>query len=265
MTPVALSVIHCSEDELAGHIAEQLFDRAVSEVVQEDWIRELWAPTTRASARLFVDLEGRPGRSNRTDIKNSFTETGRRFRFHLRGLSGNAALAYKCYRLASMIEADGDHLLLLSFDTDHKPEEQRCSKGIQQARGNGSSFVPCVIAEASPEFDAWILAGFAPCNEHERNLLASACSDLGFDPVSNPHMLTSTVDRDVRDAKRVCMRLLELPEQAGPEHEKVLSCLEAPLPVLRLNGGLAGLDAFIRSIESEVLATLGGTSAAESA
>lgn len=259
MNQTSLTIIHCTEDSLAAHVTEHLLDRTVAERAEAQWVRDLWDPAVRPAARLYVDLAGLPGRSNRPHVK------ARRLRFHPRGLSANAAHAYVCFRLASALDIEGDRLLLLSFDTDGRPIEQRCARGIIQAAGAVPAPMRVVIAEATPEFDGWVLAGFIPRNDHEHRLLTSERDALGragysFDPVRAPHLLTSTIERDARDAKKVCGRLLQLQAQAGPEDGRVRDCLDAPLHTLRANGAKAGLEEFIRDVETVVLPLLEGGS-----
>jgi hypothetical protein len=172
-------------------------------------------------------------------------------------VSGNAALAYVAVRLACLAPVEGDRALLLSFDVDRHPPEECCAPGVLAALQSAEAPLGVLVAEAQPEFDAWVISGFLPKDAGERSLLEGERRRLEeaghtFDPVTEPHKLTSTLPGDPRDAKAMCARLLRLEGQAVPTDGRVRECLDAPLETLLTNGAEAG----IRGLLSEVVAVL---------
>jgi hypothetical protein len=269
---VTLTITHCAEDALAAGLSSQLTDRVIAERATSEWLRDLWSEKALlASQRRFVDLEGRPGAMNRTHL--GLVERQRRLRVHPRhlasgrSLGGNAALAYKCVRLAATATVDGPHALLIAFDTDHKPVEERCRAGVEAARHGTTFDLAIVVAEAHPEFDGWVIAGFVPTSRRDHDAIASVRQSLraaGFsiDPLTEPHRLTSTVSDDARDAKALCMALLGLEHQAAPDHPLVDACVQTtPLDTLLARAGDAGLNAFVDDILGAVLPLLEGRAA----
>jgi hypothetical protein len=255
---VTLTVTVCAEDSLAADTSTRPLDRVVCERATEDWLREYWSdPALREDQRSVVDLAGRAGWSDRAHLKH--VETPRHLRAHLRDprsnrpLSGNAALAYKSVRVAATRPTEGPHVLLLAFDTDHRPDEQRCRAGVEAALLDVTHDLAVVVAEAHPEFDAWIIAGFVATGRHHHDTVASVRADLraaghAFDPMVEAHRLTSDVAGDPRDAKKLCARLLGLDEQAHFGHPEVRRCADA-LPLDSPTARAVGVAAFVDGSE----------------
>lgn len=118
----------------------------------------------------------------------------------------------------------------------------------QQHRANASVRVDVDIAVgvATPEHEAWVLAGFVPQDDTERATLEAARAHLGFDPCTQGEQLTSGRERDARDAKRV-LRALGL----TAERRRTLLA-ETDLDVLRGRGQRNGLAAFLDEIQTRL-------------
>lgn len=249
---MTVRVLVHAEDALADGVARDLLDRAVHEEAEEDWLRDLWAPGARDHQRAFEDFSPEKPSSNRFRVHPRDPKTNR-------ALLGNAALAYQCVRIAARRRGpDDDVLLLLAFDTDHRPDEHRCRHGVAVATDSAEAAVPTVVAEATPEFDAWVLAGCDLDRPPHRSQHAAVCAHMksqGFaiDPVKEPHRLTSKKGDDPRDAKTIAQRLLGLDQQVGPDHREAQRCWEdTALKVLRERGDEAGVAAFLTDVRREV-------------
>lgn len=263
---MTLTVTLCAEDSLAAGVSAQLFDRTIAERARAQWLRDLWVdPDLRATQRRVVDFDDRDGWSNRSHV-GEVEARGRR-RVHPRdpetnrSLGGNAALAYKCVRLAAALPLDGPHALLLAFDADQKPVDQHCRTGVVAATRDATLDFVVVVAEPQPEFDAWVIAGFVPASQRDHDEVAAIREHLraaghSIHPVAEPHRLTSTVAGDPRDAKSLCQRLLGLDAQAGPDEPAVLACVDA-LPLTPPPERLADVRAFVDDVERGVLPLLG--------
>lgn len=235
---MSIKVVHCCEDSLAADCSKHLTLRIVEE-------RSGSNPSLA-----FVDLGGETGWSNRTGVAEAMPTTGRFRRIHPRGLKGDAALAYKCVRAAT---GQGS-ALLIAFDSATPDSPLR--QGVEAARNTVAQSIPTVVAEATPEFDAWVLMGHEPGQAHEVDALAEVVAALRFDPRERPHALNGTTGNE-RDAKRVCQRLLGLETQANATaHPRVIDALNAPLQVLLRRGRETGFPEFVGDVEEHLLPLL---------
>jgi hypothetical protein len=249
---VTVRVLVHAEDALADGVARDLLDRAVHEEAEDNWLRDLWEPGSRDQQRAFEDFSPTEPSSPRFRVHPRDPKTNR-------ALGGNAALAYPCVRLAAQQRGPNeDVLLLIAFDTDHRADELRCRHGVAVATGSAEAAVPTIVAEATPEFDAWVLAGCNVETSPYRKRHAELCTRLtsaghSIDPVREPHRLTSTVDGDPRDAKSLARELLGTKEQVAPEHREARPCWEErSLHVLRAHGAKAGIPEFLEDVCREV-------------
>jgi hypothetical protein len=94
----------------------------------------------------------------------------------------------------------GMDAVLLIRDDDRRVDRRR---GLEQARAVSPLHDRIVIGLAHTKRECWVLAGFEPCNDQERALLAEIRQELGFDPREQAEQLTAIHDHDKRSAKRV--------------------------------------------------------------
>lgn len=256
---MTLRILHFAEDALSAAVSRELLDRVVAER-GPDWLRDLFAdPALRATQRRFEDLEGADRWASRGAVKAQAEARGVR---SFKRLSGNAALAAKCLLLAATI--DRACVVLLAFDRDRHPDEETVRHGAVTSSSQGTPRP--VVAEATPEFDAWVLAGWRPENRAEETALRRAQERLAadgwsFSPLHALHRLTSDVAGDARDAKRLCALLCGLAEgeQVAPSHDRARRCwTEAPLVDLAERGELLGLRSYLDEVERVVIPALGG-------
>ncbi len=236
---MSLTVFVFAEDALAGACATQLLDRVVSERLTTEWLREHWSAETRASARTFVPLK----RRFQTRVPST-----------LRGREKDAYVAVHAAE-ANRELLEGQSVLLMAFDSDNLAEESRMRAAIGRVLEETSALI-AIVAEATPEFDAWVLMGHEPRQTHEEAELRAVCAELQFDPRERPHDLNSTTNNQ-RDAKRLCQRLLFLNHQADPNHPRVMQALDAPLELMLRRGKLAGFPEFVDDIVKKLLPYLG--------
>lgn len=138
-------------------------------------------------------------------------------------------------------------LVILVRDTDGHTE--RC-RGLQQARTDPKRRWPFAIllGAAHPMRESWVVAGFQPQDERERERLATVTAELGFDPRLSPEKLDATDEQAKRSAKRVLRQL------TNEDREREQPCLAAtPLDDLMSRGQGCGLANFLLYVERRVL------------
>lgn len=139
-------------------------------------------------------------------------------------------------------------VVVLVRDADNRNEERR--EGFEQARTSSPHLSRIVIGIANPEREAWVLAGFVPCDEREQSALASERQRLGFDPTLRPHELGGNAKRSAKAA---------LASLVGGDDRRELRCLTEPsLTHLRQRGAHTGLAAFLDEIDERVVTVIAG-------
>jgi hypothetical protein len=103
-----------------------------------------------------------------------------------------------------------------------------------------------------PEREAWVLAGFDPGDDGERQRFEALHRDLGFSPALHAVRLRDKDTGAARNIKRVLAIL------TGDDAEREARCwLEPPLATLRERGIATGLSAFLDELEAALPAVLG--------
>lgn len=136
-------------------------------------------------------------------------------------------------------------------DLDNQPERK---EGIEQARLEHINLQPkleIVIGAANPKREAWVLNGFVPSNQNEKEILEEIKTKLCFDPCRDSHKLRSVAETEperVRNAKVVVAQLTD----GNMEREKL--CWEdTDLKVLREIGMHTGLTDYIQEVEQRLI------------
>lgn len=241
-----VTIFVVAEDALASGVSRHLLDRIVPDVVRVEWLRDLWTDQLVA-AREYVPLE--PNYLQRIPP----------------GLEGKAKDVYRAWR-AAIVETERRGLnatstaLLLAFDSDHNEAHLRLRRGVEAVRTIAptralDASLGVICAEATPEFDAWVMLGHEP-TEHERTTLNEVRALLGFDPRERPEALNSTTGNE-RDAKRLCTRLLHLDGPAHPSLPRVIDALNAQLSTFRERGTKVGIAEFANDVEAVLRPILG--------
>jgi hypothetical protein len=226
-----------AEDALARFVTTSLIDRFVPELARTVWLRELWL-NNLSSARTYQTISGP----------------------HVRvpsGLSGRAKDLFRAFHLSlAEQERRGEDLaLVFAFDTDRSEAARSSLRQVRALHPEGS--LVTVLAEATPEFDGWLLLGHEPANDRERQALDQIVKKLGFDPRRRVVGLNSTTGNE-RDAKRVCQDLLLIEHQAGPGDDGVERALRAEHDRLVAHADGTGFLEFVGDIRAELLPLLEG-------
>jgi hypothetical protein len=218
--------------------ATELADRVFSQVEWLDgqlehfrqWVSEVggrrltWTGVRRLAAEIGIEVsgffEGKPGLPD--------AQMARRALLYLRSVLPDLAG------------------ILLIRDQDDQPQRRA---GLKQACDDAPNAPPIVIGLAIPEREAWVLAGFVPLTEHERERLATERQTLGFDPCAQSHRLTDGKnDQGSRSPKRVLHALT-----AG-DLERQRACWLAPrLEELCQRGQQNGLAAFVDEVRERFI------------
>jgi hypothetical protein len=163
----------------------------------------------------------------------------------------DAVTTLKALRLAERLNPVAT---VLMRDIDAQAER---AQGLEQGRNEyqrtsvNSAKMKVVLAAPNRYREAWLLAGFDPKNERERQRLETERNDLkSFDPTTQPHRLRDAPGQP-RCAKDVWNRLSD--EDAARE----IHCWEqTPLETLHARGADCGLSAFLKEIETHLVPAL---------
>lgn len=111
--------------------------------------------------------------------------------------------------------------------------------------------VPDHLRLPGPAREAWVLAGFNPCDDTERARLDELRRELSFSPIEHAHRLRDKNDGALRDIKRV-LRVLT----GGIPDREERCWTEPPLTSLRARGVDSGLTAFLEEVQAILLPLL---------
>ena len=141
--------------------------------------------------------------------------------------------------------------ILLIRDLDNQPERRT---GLEQARQQDSQRQPnleIMIGTSDRAREAWVLNGFIPQNDSEKQTLKDIVEQLKFDPCEQAHRLRSNSnakgDRE-RNPKVVLTQLTD-----GDYNRERLCWEETPLELLRQRGAETGLTVYLAELEERLL------------
>lgn len=135
--------------------------------------------------------------------------------------------------------------VVIARDVDGKAER---IIGFEQARSDRDWPFAIVGALAQPEVEAWLISAWIPRTPDEQDVLDQARRDLGFDPTSASHLLTSKRATDKKDAKRILDLLSDQDRSAAEECWRT-----ADIERLRQNGRENGLTRFLTETEEQIV------------
>ena len=145
--------------------------------------------------------------------------------------------------------------VLLIRDLDNQPQRR---EGIEQARSehiNRQPKLEIIIGTAERMREAWVLSGFIPFNQQEKQILQEIMTELTFNPCEESHKLRSnslTEPDRLRNPKVVVEKL------TGGRMEREQQCWEeTSLEYLREKGDRTGLTAYIKEIEERLIPIIG--------
>lgn len=175
---------------------------------------------------------------------------------HFTGEPGaaGAQMARNVFLLARHLIQRGHQLdaVVLLWDMDGKAAERR--RGLEQARAEARALRSVDIALGCPdhEGEAWVLAGFEPQTDQEREALARLTRELGFSPVKDSHRLHAARDHEPRSVKRVLEVL------TSGEQERAQQCWRlTSLATLEERGEHNGLRDFLKELREVLLPRVG--------
>lgn len=134
--------------------------------------------------------------------------------------------------------------IVLVWDVDVQSENRPA--GVKAARDEARRWAPfqIICGFPDPEREAWVLAGFEPCDDDEQTCLEALRRELGFSPVLQAVELRAKQPGHPRDIKRV------LRELTRGDHEREERCWTEPaLETLRARGKDTGLAAFLAEVD----------------
>jgi len=235
--PISIAIVcEGSSDQRTGSC---LADRVCCAEI--DWLEEEILPHVRAWRGL--------------DPKNAYLEwtaaarLSRTKRIPIGGFSGGpAAPDAHAARKALWLLHDSEHppdAIVLLRDSDGDPHRRR---GLEQARRSTSFRTPIVIGVADRNRECWVLAGFEPLDETEKNRLTEIEQEIGFDPRVVAHRLTGSRRSPKKDAKRVLAQLT-----GGDRDREAECCTGTDLSILEERGEKTGLVDYLAEIRTKLV------------
>ncbi len=232
-------------------IATDLADRVLCDRIE--WLDESLLPAQRS----WAEIE--PGRPflRWQDLKHLKLPNGRpprpRSRFGDEPTAPDAAAADIALQFAAFLpHSERPAAVLLIRDADNQPERRR---GLQQAstRETGQDWpFRIIIGLADPKREAWVLAGFEPCDDAERACLQELRRELGLDPRTHSERLGARTPGSKHDAKRVVNKL------TADNREREVKCWqEPPLEHLRTHGSANGLRSYLLDLDAQLVPLIG--------
>ncbi len=141
--------------------------------------------------------------------------------------------------------------ILLIRDRDDQAERRQ---GLEQARASYTSLTRIVIGLAVPERECWVLSGFEPKDDAEREKLDEEIRHLGFHPCRESHRLTACKDDQAkRSPKRVHAKLI------GRDRDREGECWQSSaLSVLAERGADNGLRDYLDEVRKFLVPLITG-------
>ena len=158
------------------------------------------------------------------------------------------AMFYRKLLLAFDQASPRPALVIFGRDGDRRASERR--SGFEQVVTGLKWPFTAILAMPEPESEAWFVAGFTAKTKDEDARLGRVRESLNFDPVTQPHRLTSQPATADTDAKRVLAALV------GDGHDRRDACLETELDTLAQNGAHAGLARLLDELREHLLPLL---------
>jgi hypothetical protein len=260
VTEVAYRFVLLAEDRINARTAAVLVDRVIEESdATPEWLRELWAAEQREHTRAWTHASGDLGERfdrgtySKLDHINAFCPGARALR---RGVGAKAATVSKAMLCVQLCEPDDSAAAaVIALDADEDPEDAAAMRRAFEAQRAQleADGVRCalLLALAQPESEAWCVAAV---DEHADNsaTIAALRRELGFDPIRQPHELTSTSKTAKRDCKRVFEALL-----GDRDSEAALSVVErAALEAWTSHDDSYGVRALAESVTTRLCPAL---------
>ncbi|HBQ98034.1 MULTISPECIES: hypothetical protein [unclassified Roseofilum] len=166
-----------------------------------------------------------------------------------RTLKTDGAAARKVLNLVRFLQRQRDiQAVLFIRDLDHQPERRQHLEDVRSEEISKKPKLEIIIGTPDRNREAWVLNGFIPGDEQERQVLEDMAQKLSFDPCLEAHKLRSPEPQELRNAKSVLEKL------TGNDYSREQQCWEATdLEVLRERGEQTGLTPYLREIETGLI------------
>lgn len=236
-----------------------LLDRLLAEE-GPDWVRE--AMDTPEAVRTWHERERErePGAPffdvhGYADIAKHWGAPMQRGHFDGKRGSAGARMARTILALVGHLRRKRElaiDAVIVIWDMDGEAQERKA--GLTQAREWASSAPGCeglAIVYGCPDFEmeAWLLCGFEPANDAERQRLEVQRQRLGFSPVLDSHRLDVRSDHDLYGAARPKSAKLVLEDLVAGDRERRRACWQATaLAILRERGEHNGLREYLEEL-----------------
>ncbi|WP_071190742.1 hypothetical protein [Trichormus sp. NMC-1] len=196
-----------------------------------------------------------------SDIKKILISSGLKFPkyrgHHSKGvpLKADGAASIKILNLVRFLQKTRQiKAVIFIRDLDNQPERK---EGIEQARSEHINKTPkleIVIGAADPKREAWVLNGFIPSNQQEKQILEEIKNNLSFDPCIESHRLRATSEKEPERIRNVKVVVEQL---TGKDMEREKQCWEETnLKHLRERGVDTGLTDYIQEVEKRLAAII---------
>jgi hypothetical protein len=220
-----------------------------------DWVREHLEHFPLEHLRTWVGCRGRPF-FDLHRYRDEARDRGIRLphaRFEGRAGAPGFLAAQTAFLIARHVAETTEPVdaVLFVWDADNQGDARR--DGWDQALSLGLHHGRFRVAFGCPDLEreAWVLAGFEPDNDAERELLEEERHFLRFCPCTEPHRLRDNKDHEPRSPKRVLRKL------TGGDDEREEQCwTQAPLERLRARGVDSGLVAFLEEVKEHLVEPL---------
>jgi hypothetical protein len=170
-------------------------------------------------------------------------------------LKADGAISVKVLNLVRFLQRTRQiKAVLFIRDLDNQPERRQ---GLEQARleqVNRQPLLEIIIGTANPKREAWVLNGFVPLNQREKQILAEIKTRLTFDPCTESHRLRSTSLQEpdrMRNAKVIVEQLTD-----GDMRREQQCWEDTDLELLRERGIHTGLVDYIGEVEQRLPALI---------
>jgi hypothetical protein len=228
---------------LVDRVLRELAPAWVADNFESPEVIRTWQPD--GFGRTYFDIHDLNRYMDRLQIRG--------VRGHFNGRPGRAggAMARKAFLIAHAVTRTAPDkpidAVVLVWDMDEQRDER--TQGVEAARDEAQRWArfQIVCGYPDPEREAWVLAGFEPCDDDEKRRLDALHRDLGFSPVHHAAQLRDRRKGALRDIKRVLEVL------TGGITDRESRCWTEPsLATLRDRGTVTGLTAFLEDLEAAI-------------
>lgn len=250
---VTMRILVVAEDHLGATLARDLCDRVVIDR-GPDWVSSTWGDAAvRETQRRWSGFDPAAAYTSWVGVKKLSEQRG--LPMHPLGMKGYAAVAYRAAHMAALQTPRPDALVMCMDTQGVSTHRADVLAGLARAHVDD---LPMLLAVAHQEVEAWVLAGFLPRHNDERDALVGLTREIGLDPTAEPHRMTPGRSTALRDAKRCLTRLL--PD--GTQSPRAVSCwLDTPLEALLRRAASTGMPEYVADVERALLPAITGAPA----